>query len=119
MLTQTLEDIKAKYIETFKGSQYKDVTISVASNTKKADKENGASGSITIGVSKDGKRRGMTATLYIVETFKNPFVLFVNNSNGDVIFSNTSRDSIDKSEKYVIQFVSRIAENILAEPANK
>lgn len=111
-----LTELKEKFEGLFTDEQYEALDVKVTLNEKKAEK---GCGSITISVKpKEEKRSSMSASLYIVERPKPDTVLknvmFVNNRTNDIIFNNTSPNAIDKAEKYIIQFVSRAAERMLA-----
>lgn len=116
--THTMETnltaLREKIEGFFTTEKFEDLDVSVTANERKADK---GFGSITILVRpKDEKKGIMSATLYIVERQKTDFVIkdvmFVNNRTNDIIFSNASPTSIDKSEKYIMQFVTRAVDKM-------
>lgn len=111
-----LTALKEKFEGLFTKDQYEALDVKVTLNERKAEK---GCGSVTISVkAKEEKRSGVSATLYIVERPKPDAVIknimFVNNKTNDIIFNNTSPNAIDKAEKYIVQFVSRAAERMLA-----
>lgn len=111
-----LTALKEKFEGLFTKEQHEALDVMVTLNERKAER---GCGSITISIKpKEEKRSGVSASLYIVErpkpdaVIKN--VMFVNNRTNDIIFNNTSPNAIDKSEKYIVQFVSKAAERMVA-----
>ena len=111
-LVDVLGNLKTTYENLFANNiKADDAVISVITNTKKASKEAGSVGSITFSITKEGKKKRLSATMYVMEARKGYIVMFVNNSTYDIIFKNTTEAALDRAEKYVLQFVKRIAES--------
>lgn len=118
-LVDILNEKKTRYEQLFADNiNAPDAEITVTVNTKKASKEAGGVGSLTFMVMKDGKKRRASASLYIMENSRGNIVMFVNNNTYDVIFKNMTEDSVDKAEKYVLQFIKRVAETDGRKPKN-
>ena len=96
--------LKEHYEELFKDKAYEGFNIQVSVNTRKADFN---ASSMTITMSKEGEKKIVSSTMYIIERRSAIAVVFVNNNNHSVIFSNISPFAIDKAEKYIIQFVQK------------
>lgn len=103
-IVESTESLKKKFQDLFTGPDYEGVNIVVTANTKKAE-FNGSS--ITITINKEGEKRTTSATMYIVERKSAEAVIFVNDHNHSIIFSNISPNAVDKAEKYIIQFTQK------------
>lgn len=119
-LADILNEKKERYEQLFaENINVADAEITVSVNTEKASKESGGVGSITFTVAKDTKKRHLSATMYVMENNRGNVVMFVNNNTHGIIFKNTTEDSMDKAEKYVLQFIKRITETDGKKPKNK
>lgn len=119
-LVDILNEKKERYEQLFaENINVANAEITVSANTEKASKESGGVGSLTFTVVKDTKKRHLSATMYVMENSRGNVVMFVNNNTHGVIFKNTTEDSIDKAEKYVLQFIKRITETDGRKPKNK
>jgi hypothetical protein len=109
-----LTELRESLEEAFSGEAYNGTIVSVNVNDKKAEAE-GELGvaSVTITITTNDDKR-VSGTIFIVEKEKSVVTVFANNSNAhDVIFTNTSLDSVSKSQKYVEQFFERSTRRML------
>jgi hypothetical protein len=104
-----LGELKRNLVEAFSTDLYKDVTVSVEFNDKKADQ---GCGSVSINVKTEDDKK-VCGSLYIVERERVTSTIFVNNNTHDIIFNNMSTESVDKARKYIIQYIERCTKKLL------
>jgi inorganic pyrophosphatase/exopolyphosphatase len=91
------------------------VTVHIASNLKR---ERSGCASIIIDIVNENQDaenpQGFVSTaLYIVEKKNGTSVIFVNNNNGDIVFNNFGPEAVEKSEKYIKQYLERASMSML------
>lgn len=100
-------------VESFKtalsGDFYEQTEVIVTSNDKKAENGNA---SVTICVKVDEDKM-TTGTIYISEKEKSVLTMFVNDRTHDLVFSNTSSESVSKAQTYIKQYFERSTKRML------